>query len=221
MGPAWSDDGLVIMEGYPRVRWDRWFEIHPMDVNDPSLGAVDIPGYWEWIEKVTQDETKRFYFRPPIYKGIQGYEIPFDGIVETHSPYFCDSTVSYMMGFALMEEFFPNLEEIGLYGIDFATETERRLQKKGTYYFIQLCKLRGIKVHIPPESDMYFQPLPYPEDDPLLKKYKAQGAIMMDKRIRGESNLKTLKEHVRLQEIELVKIDGGFDILEYFEGNRE
>jgi len=192
-----------------------------MGVNDPSLGSVDIPGYWEWIEGVLQDETKHFYFRPPLYKGLKGYELPFDEIVERHSPYFCDSTVSYMMGFALMEDIFPNLEEVGLYGVDFATEGERRLQKKGTYYFLQLCKLRGIKVHIPPESDMHFQPMPYPDEDPLLKKYAAQGRILTDKKIRGEQNLKQLQEHVRLQEIELLKINGGFDMLEYFEENRK
>ena len=218
MGPAWQDDGQVILEGYPRMRWDRWFEIHDMAINDPSLGAVDIPGFWEWLE--AQGQHKPIYYRPPIYKGLQGREISWDKIKERHGTYFLDSTVAWMMAFAYDETLFPNLEEIGVYGIDFATEKERRVQKPGTYHFMQLFKMRGVKVHVPDESDMSFQRPAYPDEDPFLKRCQAQRRCMEEREFAASRNLKGMKGMIREQEDILKRLEGAFEMLDYFKENR-
>jgi len=218
MGPAWQDDGKVILEPYPKMRWDRWFEIHDMDINDPNMGAVDIPGYWEWIE--AQGQHKPFYFRPPIYKGLRGYELPWDELIERHGTYFFDSTAAWMMAFAYEKRFFPNIEEIGIYGIDFATEKERRVQKPGTYYFMQLFKLRGVRVHVPDASDMSYQRPAYPDVDPFIKKCEAQARVMEERKFRAEKNRDGMLVMVRQQEDDLLRLEGAFQMLEYFKENR-
>jgi len=216
MGPAWQDEDKVILEPYPKMRWDRWFEIHDMGINDPSHGAVDIPGYWEWLE--SRGQHKPIYYRPPVYKGLQGKELPWDELIERHGTYFFDSTVSWMMAFAY--DYFPKIEEIGLYGVDFATEKERRVQKPGTYHFMQLFKLRGVGVHVPPESDMSFERPPYPDEDPFVKKCLAQGRAMEERRFAAEKNLNGMKGMVREQEDVLKRLEGAFEMLDYFRENR-
>ena len=108
-----------------------------MAENDPQYGAVLDPGYFEWLQRIVKD-GKTVYYRPPIYKGLTGKEFPWDAILKKHNPYFLDSTVAWMFAFAYE---YCDVDEIGLFGIDFATDEERRKQRKGTKHFIELFRL--------------------------------------------------------------------------------
>ena len=61
------------------------------------------------------------------------------------------STVAWMMALAIHQ---PGVEEIGFWGIDMAAQEEYATQLVGAHYFIMEAEKRGIKVTIPPESDL-------------------------------------------------------------------
>ena len=70
---------------------------------------------------------------------------------------------------------------------------------------------------------MFYEPPPYPDSayDPFLLKCKAQAHLMSEKKMTGERNLKTLQEHTDIQVNELARMDGAFEMLNYFKDNRE
>ena len=214
-GPAFQDEGKPTMPGFPPMRWDRWFELHPMSDNDPEYGSVQDPGYWEWL---VHQNVNPVYYRPPLYKNLPGREFPWDEILEEHGGYFLDSTPNWMMAFAY--DYFPDITDVGLYGIDFSSAPERQTQKKGCYHFIRLFKLRGIKVHIPHESDMAFEPLPYPEEDPLQKKLNSDKQYLSAKLFEIVSRKNSLHNSMIAQEAEELKISGALSEIEHLLGNR-
>jgi hypothetical protein len=63
--------------------------------------------------------------------------------------YFTNS-ISYMIALAIAERF----EEIHIYGVDMAHDTEYATQRPSCEYFVGWAQALGIKVYIPPESDL-------------------------------------------------------------------
>jgi hypothetical protein len=49
---------------------------------------------------------------------------------------------------------YPGVTEIGLWGVDMAAQEEYGDQRLGCQYFVTLAKQKGIKVTVPPESDL-------------------------------------------------------------------
>jgi hypothetical protein len=73
---------------------------------------------------------------------------PVDEVVANIGiPYFT-SSVSYMLGLAMLEGF----DRIELYGLDMASETEYAYQKAGTEFLLGMAMGRGIKVYVPEKS---------------------------------------------------------------------
>ena len=135
----------------------RWFELHDMAENDPQYGNVLDQGYFQWLADIADE--KEIYYKPPIYPGLKGNVFPWDEIRSRHCGYFLDSTVAWMM--ALCYDY-CDVDEIGLFGIDFATDAERMKQRKGGKHFMELFKMKGVKITVPDISEMSFDPEPYP-----------------------------------------------------------
>jgi len=83
---------------------------------------------------------------------------PFDEIVKYFSPYFTDpvharyftNSISFMLALAIYEGF----QEIAIYGVDLAVTTEYSEQRPSCEFWIGVAVGRGIKVHIPLQSDL-------------------------------------------------------------------
>ena len=58
------------------------------------------------------------------------------------------STISYMLALAIAEGF----EEIGLWGIDLAHDSEYEYQKPSAEYFLGIARGQGIKIYLPEQS---------------------------------------------------------------------
>ena len=86
---------------------------------------------------------------PPEIPNALAY--PVNDMVEKYGPFFFTSSLSWMFAQALERE---GVEEIGLWGVDMSAHEEYGLQRPGCQYFITLAMQRGIKVTIPPESDL-------------------------------------------------------------------
>jgi len=130
---------------YDPPRVDRLLDLHPRW--HLNARGDEMEDHWAWLQ-----EPHDF----PIYM-IEDYpEIPAsvlypidEVIANVGRPYFT-STVSYMLGLALLEEF----DRIELYGIEMASGTEYAYQKAGTEYLIGLAQGRGVDVYIPDNSNL-------------------------------------------------------------------
>lgn len=146
--PAWTIWGCSPGAAFSAKRADAWFEIHPL-----SDTAVFTADYVEWLRR----------FEGPVYVTSPAEQIassvvyPREAMVEKYGPYFFTSSLSWMFALALEQ----NPQEIGLWGVDMSASEEYARQRPGCHYFITLARERGIKVTVPPESDLLRPPMQY------------------------------------------------------------
>jgi len=117
------------------------------------------------------------------------------------------SSLSWMFAIALET---PGIEEIGLWGVDMSATEEYGHQRLGCQFFIQRAIERGIRVTVPPESDLLQPGYWYgvTENSPMMIKLTA--------RLR---ELKSRKQQVDAQvsngQHESVFLSGAIDDMEY------
>jgi len=197
-----------------KTEFNRWFELHDMMENDPQYHTVLDPGYFEWLQAIADEKV--IYFKPPLYPGLKGELFPWDEIKEKHSGYFLDSTVAWMLAYCY--EFY-DVDEIGLYGVDFATDSERRKQRKGTKHFAELFRLKGTKVTVPEVSEMAFDPLPYPEESALSKKLHTHLKLLEPQAAEVQQNMEKAKQALAAERERSEYIRGTMEALLHFKEN--
>ena len=126
---------------------DKWFEIH--DRNSPSKAMPEHQHFLKncpcpvFMWKHFDDIPSSVKF--PLNEIIEFFEEKgFQG-----SRYFTNS-ISLMVAFAIYEGF----KEISVFGVDMATNSEYQAQRPSVEYWIALAEGMGIKVYIPPTSDI-------------------------------------------------------------------
>lgn len=131
----------------PRI--DYFFEIHGMDT---VLLEDQFKEFVKWCKK-----HPKIYMQDarPEFPGSIKY--PFEEMRKRFGDYFWTSSLSYMLALAIEKK--P--EVIGLWGVDMSAHDEWAHQRPGCHYFIQEAQRAGIKVYVPPESDILFPPTPY------------------------------------------------------------
>lgn len=205
MGPA-------LLHAAPPFVWHRWFELHPVAEFDPDLTTND-PGYFAWLAAL--DGTRPVYMRPPVDPRIRAAEpFPWDTILARHGGYFLDSTVAWMMAF-VHDEF--EIDELGLWGVDFASNTERAQQRKGCFHFIYLMRMKGVTVTIPPQSDMNFEPAPYPDESRLRSKLRARSAELAAQHKKIDDLTATLKDQFYAKQVDRARLEGAIDTHKWIE----
>jgi hypothetical protein len=135
--PSWEMWGTNT--GQP-VRWDRWFQLHSDEIIDGN------PGHRDWLAA----QTCPVYLQKTCESIPKALAYPLDAMKAKYGDWFFTSSIAYMMALAIEE----GAEEIGLWGVDMADVTEYRWQKTGVRFFIQVARLRGIKVTVPPECEV-------------------------------------------------------------------
>jgi len=201
-----------------KSQFDRWFEFHDMSENDPQYGTVLDANYFEWLQVLGKDKTKTLYYRPPIYPGLTGVEFPWDEMVKKHNSFFLDSTVAEMMSFAY-DYFLDDIDEIGIWGIDFATEPERVAQRPGTKHFIELFRFAGVPCYIPDVSEMSFDPPPYPLDSKLGAKIRNQIMLLTPEKDKTDKLITDLEKQVSELKLHQKRIEGTMQTLNHFKEN--
>ncbi len=141
------NEAYKLAQQQPKFRADRWFEIH--DRFSPS--------------KNTQEHTDFLKQCPcPVYMW-QHYDdipnsvrFPKEEIMEflrekgySGSGYFTNS-ISWFVAFAI----YLGFEEVHLYGVDMAQDSEYGWQRPSVEYLIGLAEGMGIKFYIPETSDI-------------------------------------------------------------------
>jgi hypothetical protein len=142
-------------------RQDRIFQIHTKaeifadgqhrTPEDKQMGAehweyltqTDIPVYMQ--EKFPEIPAAVRY---PIEEIIEEFGIPRTN--ETLKDAYFTNSISFMIALAIHEGF----EEIHVYGVDMAVGGEYTEQRPSCEYYLGIAKGRGIKIYLPPESDL-------------------------------------------------------------------
>lgn len=153
---------------------DSYFEIHRWEPQVPGHMGTGQPWFTpEYVEFLTRFKGPVWMMDPlpPEIPNVQ--RIPFEDLTEKFGPFFWTSSLSYMLAMAIDT---PGVTEIGLWGVDMSAHEEYSLQRPGCQHFITEATQRGIKVTIPPESDILQPPLFYgvTESSPMMIKLTAR-----------------------------------------------
>jgi hypothetical protein len=127
------------------TRWDRWFQLHNRKFYD---GGIDRARFKEMCAEYAKWDCPVYLVEK--HKNIpQSIVFPFMKLVEKYGDYF-NNTISWLIAFAIDEGF----EEIHIYGVDMAQNTEYGGQRPSCEYFIGLARGMGIKVVLPKQSGL-------------------------------------------------------------------
>lgn len=136
----WGVNELYTVKDVERV--DVLFELHDYKwikegkrskEHLPSLQKMTIP---IWMQQHYQDIPKSLPF-------------PRQQLHDKYGHYFTN-TISWEIALAMH----IGVKEIGLWGVNMATDIEYASQRPSVEYFVGLARGAGIKVYIPPESDL-------------------------------------------------------------------
>ena len=136
-------------------RSDVFFEIHALDT------TLKEPVYAEFVKWCAKHPKIYMQEKRPEFPGALVY--PKDEMVEEFGPYFWTSSLAYMAAKAIdeIEKQCDPDNIIGLWGVDMSAHDEWAHQRPGCFYFIQEAQRRGIKITVPPESDLIQLPPMY------------------------------------------------------------
>jgi len=140
--PTWEIWGLNTLHSFALPRWDRWFDLHPVEWTK----GIQSGKQWEWL---CLDHGKTIYMQEQHPDVPHSEKFPLDQLTKRFGGYFTN-TVSLMIAFAMLE----GAKEIGLYGVDMAQTAEYAAQRPSCEYFIGLARGMGITVHVPDESQL-------------------------------------------------------------------
>lgn len=160
---------------WPHVkRADAWFEVHRREPHQPWFSA-------EYIQFLATKINGPVYVAEPwpeipnavvidphdLMDHVYGHMVDSNGVKQplTFGPYVWGSTLSYMLAKAIARK--P--AEIGIWGVDMSAEEEWQSQRDHCQTLIWIAKQCGIKVYLPPESDLIRPTAPYGfrETDPM------------------------------------------------------
>jgi hypothetical protein len=131
-------------QNFSAPRIDAWFELH-------SLDRKWVPGNEPYIN-VLQGHS-RVYIATPDPRLPNGLIYPREEIKakypRMHWGNF-SSSVAWMTALAIEQK--P--ESIGFWGIDMAAGNEYEYQRPGVHYFMGVAEELGIKLVVPPQSDI-------------------------------------------------------------------
>ena len=148
----------------PIPRADVWFELHNPEVKKRE----GLSEYLEWLKH----RPFKLFMQAVHPDYPNSAEYPLKAVIEKWGPFWWTSQIAFMMALAILQK--P--EAIGLYGIDMAANSEYNQQRLACQFFIREILNEGIKLVVPPESDL-LEPAPlygYCESSRQWRKYYAR-----------------------------------------------
>lgn len=149
-----------------RSRADRWFQLHgfePPTIRDPkhakALSQLKCPVYM-WRKHPAIPNSVEMPLEELLkYFDVFGEGMALDQPLVRGRVYFTN-TVSWMLAMAIYEGY----KEIHIYGVNMAQDAEYKSQRPSCEFFLGWARGRGIKLYIPPASDLLKTPLLYGYD---------------------------------------------------------
>lgn len=176
---------------------DKWYEIHKWEPEQPWFSQE----YIDFMAKLPVP----VYMLEPVEAIPGSVAYPKDEVMRYFGPeaiFFYTSSLSWMFAMAIIEIMESGEDgEIALYGVDMsAAEEQYTGQRAGCQYFTGQAWRRGIKVTVPPQSDLLC-PTPlygFCELDPMHAKLLARKAEL-EHRIAIATNAFENAKHEMLQ----------------------
>lgn len=135
----------------------RWFEIHDITKEEKTFKRRDNPlfrgqnvnEYLKDLGKWANDINCPVYMQKTWEEVPTSIVYPLKQVMEKFGNYFTNS-ISWMLALAIHEGF----EEIHVYGVDMAVDSEYHFQRPSCEYFLGIARGMGIKVYIPDTADL-------------------------------------------------------------------
>lgn len=182
--PSWE---IWTMTDRSIPRWDVFFELHDRAVLDRDRVYADL---------LINDGTRKIYTRPEFVDVIPGaVALPFEELTARYGSWFFTSTVAWAMALAVEQ---GDIDELGLWGIDMAAETEYASQKPGCRFFIQLARLSGMKIKAPSMCEIIVPGIRYgiDADPPLRMKLTAREQELSVRRAQCQQMMRNTADQV-------------------------
>ena len=167
----WGVNNLFTNMG--KKPWTRWFEIHHVEKNpvtgmwerrgNPDFRGMPVDKYLRHLQSLNIP----IYMRAPCELVPNAVLYPIQDILANFGDYFTN-TVSYMIALGIAE---GHYEEIHIYGVDMAVDTEYFWQRPSCEYFLGIARGMGIKVILPDECDLLKTRFLYGFDDKMENKW--------------------------------------------------
>lgn len=213
LGPYHDDDWYIFgcspgAYGVAGPHADGWMENHRWEPQVPGHAGTGQPWFSpEYVEYLTRFKGD-VWMSDPLPPEIQNAKaLPVDALIGKYGPFFMTSSLSWMFALALET---PGVEEIGLWGVDMSAHEEYGSQRAGCQYFITLAMQRGIKVTIPPESDLlqpaYFYGIT--ENTPMMVKLTARRKELMERKAAMDAQAQQCRD-------QSLFLSGAIDDLDY------
>jgi len=152
---SWSIWGCSPGAYGPVPRSDVWFEVHRWEPSWPGKNNSPSSKPWfsaEFTAFLASHPNVIMTQKEPTVPNSQPY--PYREMIDKYGNYHFTSQITLMLALAI--ECKP--EMIGLWGVDMAAHSEYAYQRPGCQHFIGLAVAQGIKVLLPPESDLMRPP---------------------------------------------------------------
>lgn len=189
----WADDDMeywginrlhAVLKDKP---WTRWFELHSLEdfykedaEHQAWLKQANLPVY---VRPQDLEQANEWQWAAAPY--------PIERIVSGFEPSYFTNTISWLLALAIAMGF----EEIQLYGVDMAQDSllqaEYSQQRPSCEWLIGIAQGRGIRVVLPPGSDLLKTSHLYGFDtDEYQKKLMARLSELGNRKeqMRGEMN---------------------------------
>ena len=180
-------------------RWDKWFESH-----DPRKVTPNIDCHMQWLA----EQTKPVVVWTPMPPLSDKIVFDWQSLVDRFGTEFFTSTTAWMFAHAIVEDF----KEIGLYGIEMATDEEWAYQRAGVKHFQYIAEqYHGITVTVPPISEMSRERMPYPfaNETPMAK-------LIFEMDTKANQHIDILNKEIATYHEALHKCEGGRSVINRF-----
>lgn len=203
--PSWEK--WVISDMYRVIgdRFQRLYEVHSPTQLAQEMADKGIPENHVEILSQFEDRVHTIHSDRPDLPRATLINVP--KMVEAFGAYFTCS-VSYMVADAILE----HVDEIGIWGVDLAVDTEYTYERPGVEYMIGQAKGRGIDVYLPPQSDLLKASHMYGTDNPQYTEWVAN---IMERITNLEAKRQEIYSANQMNNNSLLSINGALEILYY------
>lgn len=214
--PSWQIWTLSDLVPQQQVsRFDRHFEIHPLDwIRRPPLAE-----YWKWLTMV---RDKPVYLREPCEEIPAGTPYPLVDVLNHFKwPYWTNS-VSYMIALAILER--P--QAIGVWGVDMAQtdpvlggSPEYQNQRPSCEWLLGWAQGAGIELVLPAQCDLLKAPYLYgfEHSGPMRAKWEARTAELQGRIQRTQEKLAQADDQRGQLVAKIHTLQGALNSQDYYE----
>lgn len=185
-------------------KWQRCYDLH----DDATI--LKDPEHVAFLQK---DQGRPLVVWRPRKEWPSSVGFPKDAVTDTFGRYFTNS-ISWMIAHAIME----NAEEIHVYGVDMAQTSEYGSQRPSCEYFLGLAVGLGIKVYVPPTSDLLKVAAMYgaEDDSALYDKVVEREGELVARMNELNSQLQSMQQQMNHGQLQLASFNGALETTRYF-----